>query len=479
MPGIQWAVFGTLHCLQQSDQYLLELMWNPSWIPHHQAPHNTQPTAWAPTSTQDTRESPHTHPMPEPAHHPPCLQDPAASTRVPHVCRPRLRLHDLHHHNYTPPPPPRSLQPPNPLPAKRGGGTSQQSLHLQPSRGPNPPPCCNAKSSHHANPPYHHGPNLPPRPGPSPRLAPRQQPRPRPPHTSSTTSSPCHQGLANSSARLDAPRPSRTPLPPSLWRNAPRQRRNTPHPITTRTRPPGPQAIPPARARATPRATSGVCIPIPAPGCAHVQRIPHYRRRHRPQPNPEAESVSTCPRVRARLRPANSPRTPKAQDYKYFPGPTAAASLCYSTACTQARAHPQGHGPAHGPWWQRWTRTQLWELRKCARAENSLEGLVHRPSREVTENRRLHPVGGSMSQDAWEAMLADALHPQAVHPRQLLAPHEHPHFLRRLRETLQATRKIGKRVWEITQAQPNTQIPLATSQRSDPQNPGNPARHTG
>ena len=44
-----------------------------------------------------------------------------------------------------------------------------------------------------------------------------------------------------------------------------------------------------------------------------------------------------------------------------------------------------------------------------------------------------------MPQAAWEAMLADALHPQGVHPRKLPATQDHPYVLKRLWETLQAT----------------------------------------
>ena len=45
-------------------------------------------------------------------------------------------------------------------------------------------------------------------------------------------------------------------------------------------------------------------------------------------------------------------------------------------------------------WWQRWTQTQLWELRKWARAGPFLGGLVHRPRKGSVENGRLQPAGG-------------------------------------------------------------------------------------
>ena len=40
------------------------------------------------------------------------------------------------------------------------------------------------------------------------------------------------------------------------------------------------------------------------------------------------------------------------------------------------------------------THTQVWELRKWARAEPLLEGLVHRPRKGSTENCRLQQAGG-------------------------------------------------------------------------------------
>ena len=91
-------------------------------------------------------------------------------------------------------------------------------------------------------------------------------------------------------------------------------------------------------------------------------------------------------------------------------------------------------------------KAQVWELRNWAPAEPSVKSMVCQPCRESAKNRRLQSAGGWMPQDAWEAMLADALYPQAVHPRQLPAPQDHPHVVMRLRETLQAMRKEGKRL---------------------------------
>ena len=57
-----------------------------------------------------------------------------------------------------------------------------------------------------------------------------------------------------------------------------------------------------------------------------------------------------------------------------------------------------------------------------------------------------------MPQAAWEAMLADALHPLGVQPRNLPATQDHLYVLRRLRETLQETQRDGIRLWDITQS---------------------------
>ena len=132
--------------------------------------------------------------------------------------------------------------------------------------------------------------------------------------------------------------------------------------------------------------------------------MPRYRRHSESQPNPKAETVRAYPRVHIRTCP-RSPRTPTAQDYKDSPGPTTANSPHDPTTPTHAHSSAPGHGPAHGQWWQRWTHTQLWEMRKWARAEPSLEGLVHRPRKGSAEKCRRQPAGGWMTKAAWEAML--------------------------------------------------------------------------
>ena len=193
--------------------------------------------------------------------------------------------------------------------------------------------------------------------------------------------------------------------------------------------------------------------------------MPRYRRHCESQPNPSAETVRAYPRVHICPRP-HSPRTPTAQDYKESPRPATATSPHNPITPTHAHSSAQDRGPAQGQWWRRWTHTQLWELRKWAEAEPSLEGLVHRPRKGSTENCRLQAAGGWMPQVAWEAMLADALHPLTVHPRNLPAPRDHTYVLRRLRETLQETQRDGIRLWDITQSPtPHTHAPSPPHKR--------------
>ena len=77
------------------------------------------------------------------------------------------------------------------------------------------------------------------------------------------------------------------------------------------------------------------------------------------------------PRVHICARP-RSPRTHTAQDYEDLPRPATATSPHNPTTPTDAHSSAQGNGPAQGQWWQRCTHTQLWKLRKWARAEPSL-----------------------------------------------------------------------------------------------------------
>ena len=159
----------------------------------------------------------------------------------------------------------------------------------------------------------------------------------------------------------------------------------------------------------------------------------------------------------------------------YSPGPTATSRphdpTMQTHICTRTHAHAQGHGPAPGPWWQRWTHTQLWELQKLARAEPSLDGLVRRLRRGLTENRRRRPAGRWMPQCAWEGMLAVALHPRGVQPHQLFASQDNLHVLRRLRKALKATPKEGRRLCDIIPSPPlrtGTSSPPRKRRGTDP-----------
>ena len=184
---------------------------------------------------------------------------------------------------------------------------------------------------------------------------------------------------------------------------------------------------------------------------AHIQHMPRYRRHRESKPNPEADTVRAYPRVRIRPRP-HSPRTPTEQDYEVSPRPATDNSPNDPITPTHAHSSAQDRGLAQGQWWQRWTHTQLWELRKWVWTEPSLEGLVHQPRKGSVENSRLQPAGGRMPQAAWEAMLADALRPLGVHPRNLPVPHDHPYVIKRLRETLQETQPDAIHLWDITQS---------------------------
>ena len=198
---------------------------------------------------------------------------------------------------------------------------------------------------------------------------------------------------------------------------------------------------------------------------AHIQHMARYRRHRESQPNPEAETVRAHPQVHIRPRP-HSPRIPTAQDYEESPRPATATSPHDPITPTHAHSSAQDRGAAQGQWWRRWTHTQLWELLKWAWAEPSLKGLVHQPRKGSVENCRLQPAGGWMPQAAWEAMLADALHPLVVRPRNLPAPQDHPYVLRRLRETLQGTQRDGIRLWDITQSPtPDTHTPSPPHKR--------------
>ena len=184
---------------------------------------------------------------------------------------------------------------------------------------------------------------------------------------------------------------------------------------------------------------------------ADIQQMLRYCRPRGFQPNPETETVSGYPQVSVRSRP-RSPDITTAQACEEFSVPTTTTSLDDTTTHTHTHDHPtaQGPGPAHGQWWQPGPDTRLWELRKSAQAEPFFEGLVRRPRRGSADNSCIQRAVEWMSQAAWEAMLANALHPQGLNPRELPAPQHHLYVLRRLQETLQETRREERRLWDIT-----------------------------
>ena len=85
---------------------------------------------------------------------------------------------------------------------------------------------------------------------------------------------------------------------------------------------------------------------------AHIQRMPHYRRRRESPPNPEAETVRAHPRVHIRVCP-HSPRTPTEQDYEESPRPATATGPHDPVTPTHAHSSAQDRRPAQEQWWQR------------------------------------------------------------------------------------------------------------------------------
>ena len=75
-----------------------------------------------------------------------------------------------------------------------------------------------------------------------------------------------------------------------------------------------------------------------------------------------------------------------------------------------------------------------------------------------------------MPQAAWEAMLPDVLHPQGVRPHNLPAPQDHLYVPKRLRVTLQETRREGRCLWDITPSptlRTHTPLPPRKRRRAD------------
>ena len=171
------------------------------------------------------------------------------------------------------------------------------------------------------------------------------------------------------------------------------------------------------------------------------------------------------PQVHIRARP-NSPRTPAEQDYEESPRHASATGLHDPVTPTHAHSSAQDRGPAQGQWWQRWTHTQLWELRKWARGEPSLEGLVHRFRKGSVENCASGRRGGGCrrphGKPCWPMRSTPWESTPATSPR----PKDHPYVLRRLRETLQETQRDGIRLWDITRSPaPHTHTPSPPHKR--------------
>ena len=386
---------------------------------------------------QVTRESARTRPVPEPAPSfsllagPSILRpppQPRALGRPPRPSPPPLTPQPQ------PPQPPHPPPPPHPHPAlhptKRGGNLPngiQTRPHCRlprrhqgprpdeararsPAKTQDPPP------SSRPNPSARRSRNPQPDRSPSPSQAPRQQRKPDPPRTSSMTFSPSHPRPEGSSAQHGAPPTSPTPPPPPSLGSAPRSKRNAPRPTSSQSPHPGP----------TDR-------PRPGQNDARVRQ-----QRPRPPTNPRCQATySACPATTAAASPNPTPRqrpcahtrestsprapTPRApprhRTTRNPPGPPP-SPVPTTPSPTHAHCSAQDCGPTQGQSWQRWTHTQLWELRKWARGEPSLEGLVHRPRKGSVENCRLQPAGGWMPQAAWGAMLADAPHPLGGQPLQ-------------------------------------------------------------
>ena len=86
------------------------------------------------------------------------------------------------------------------------------------------------------------------------------------------------------------------------------------------------------------------------------------------------------------------PATPRHGTTRTPPGPPPPAIPTTPPHPPTPTAPFNAGDPSQGEWWQRWTQTQLWELRKWAPAERSLEELVHRPRKGV--GGELPPQGG-------------------------------------------------------------------------------------
>ena len=184
---------------------------------------------------------------------------------------------------------------------------------------------------------------------------------------------------------------------------------------------------------------------------AHIQRMPHHRRCRESPPNAEAETVRAHPRVHIRARP-HSTRTPTEPDYEESPRPATATGPHDPVIPTHAHSSAQDRRPAQEQRWQRWTHTQLWELRKWVRGEPSLEGLVHRLARDRWRTAASGQRGGGCRRPHGKPCWPMRSTPWESNPATSPRPRNHPYVPRRLRQTLQETQRDGIRLWDITQS---------------------------
>ena len=250
--------------------------------------------------------------------------------------------------------------------------------------------------------------------------------------------SPSHSRPGGSSAQHGAPPPSPTPPPPPSWRSTPRPKCDAPRPANSQSPHPRPPDRPcpdqnevrvhqqrprlPTNPRCQPTystcpTTTAAESPNPTPSwrpCAHTRgstsarapthRAPPRHRTTRNPPGPPPPPVPTTPSHPPTPTPPPKTAAPP-RDSGGGAGPTRSSGSCES-------------GPEQSPPSRAWSTG---------------------PPMGSVENSCLRPAGWWMPKAAWEAMLADALYHQGVHPRNLPAPQDHPYVLRHLRETLQET----------------------------------------
>ena len=275
--------------------------------------HASTSTHGSPGKTRADARCPNLHPLSR------YLQDPASYARprgpgpsaVSRSPLLRLRLHNLHHHDHlihhhhhvliqhsTPRPrgtPPKRASKPaptasSPAAAKAHAPTKptpttqpkpKTAAKRQPAAKPKPKPKPGATTAARARPPEDVLYDIRPQPSQARR---QQRPARRPPTVTDTTATTFMAERAAAKARRASSRHLSKPAPQA----------HGPLPTKPEQRQGPPAASPP---------------PYRPPMTAHMQRMPHYRRRRESPPNPEAETLRAHPRVHIRVHP-HSPRTP-------------------------------------------------------------------------------------------------------------------------------------------------------------------------